>query len=108
MLKQLFRPWKSRRNPTDAVEPWALSTPLVSFSKHDCLTIGRALEGVAIMGAIGSGKSTGSGRTLALAFLAAGFGFLVLCAKSDDAIQFSLAKAVGPDGKGLDRPRMRH
>jgi hypothetical protein len=85
MLKSLLPPWKTRQKLSDAIEPWDLSRQLVSFSKKDHLTIGRAFEGIAIMGAIGSGKSTGSGRTLALAFLSAGFGFLVLCAKSDEA-----------------------
>jgi hypothetical protein len=85
VLMSLLRPWKRKEHLSGAVERWALSTPLLSFSKKDHLTIGRAFEGIAIMGAIGSGKSSGSGRALALALLAAGAGFLVLCAKSDEA-----------------------
>lgn len=34
-------------------------------------------------GGIGSGKTSGSGESLARAFLGAGFGGLVLCAKKD-------------------------
>ena len=37
-----------------------------------------------IFGGTGSGKTSGSGRTLATSFLAAGFGGLVLCAKPDE------------------------
>jgi type IV secretory pathway TraG/TraD family ATPase VirD4 len=48
-------------------------------------TIRHACEGTAIFGATGSGKSSGSGRTLALSMLRAGFGGLVLCAKPDEA-----------------------
>lgn len=44
-------------------------------------TIRDAVEGVQIFGGIGSGKTSGSGRTLALKFLANGFGGLVLTAK---------------------------
>lgn len=43
-----------------------------------------AVEGTQIFGATGSGKTSGSGRALALAFLRNGFGGLVLTAKPDD------------------------
>jgi hypothetical protein len=43
-----------------------------------------ACEGTVIFGGTGSGKTSGSGRALARAFLAAGFGGLVLCAKPDE------------------------
>jgi NAD(P)-dependent dehydrogenase (short-subunit alcohol dehydrogenase family) len=63
------------------------------FSLDTCLfrmgdtpwTIRQAVEGVSIMGSVGSGKSSGSGRFIALKFLQAGFGGIVLCAKSDEA-----------------------
>ena len=73
------------RAATGVTTPWALSTPLFRFNKRDALTIGRAFEGIAIFGAIGSGKSTASGRAIAHSFLLAGFGLLVLCAKSEEA-----------------------
>ncbi|MBS1585840.1 MAG: TraM recognition domain-containing protein [Bacteroidetes bacterium] len=47
-------------------------------------TIRNAVEGVQIFGGIGSGKTSGSGRTLALKYLAAGFGGLVLTVKPDE------------------------
>ncbi len=47
-------------------------------------TLRHALEGVQIFGGIGSGKTSGSGQTLALKYLKYGFGGLVLTVKSDE------------------------
>lgn len=57
---------------------------LVRLSKRDPFTLADAWEGVLVTGATGSGKSTGSGQTLALSYLAAGMGGLVLTAKKDE------------------------
>ncbi len=57
---------------------------LCCFNGTEPLTIRQACEGVQIMGGIGSGKTSGSGATLAKSFLRAGFGGLVLCAKKDE------------------------
>lgn len=43
-----------------------------------------AFEGIQIFGGIGSGKTSGSGRMIALKYLQAGFGGLVLTAKPDE------------------------
>ena len=61
--------------------------PLVKFSANekDWWCIGDAFEGVQIFGGIGSGKSSGSGKTIARQFLKNGFGGLVLCAKKGEA-----------------------
>src|SRR5688572_25787525 len=61
-----------------------LDTPLCLFSAEDAFTLRDACEGVQVFGGTGSGKSSGSGRTLAHAFLRAGFGGLVLTAKPDE------------------------
>jgi len=50
----------------------------------DIWRIKDACEGTMIFGGTGSGKTSGSGRTLAESFLRAGFGGLVLCAKPDE------------------------
>jgi len=47
-------------------------------------TIRNAVEGVQIFGGIGSGKTSGSGRFIALKYLKNGFGGLVLTAKADE------------------------
>lgn len=55
-----------------------------------------AFQGVQIFGGIGSGKTSGSGKTLATAFLEKGFGGLVLCAKPDEKDNWlKLAKNAG-------------
>ena len=59
-------------------------------------TLKDAFEGVQIFGGIGSGKTSGSGRTLARAFLKKGFGGLVLCAKPNERTDWvKLAKKEG-------------
>lgn len=74
----------------------ALSTPLIKFRGGDAITIRNALEGTAIFGGTGSGKTSGSARAYALSFLRAGMGGLVLCAKPDEADRwYSLASETG-------------
>jgi hypothetical protein len=75
-----------------------LDFPLLKFSSHpkDWWTIRDAVRGVQVFGGIGSGKSSGSGKTIARSFLVNGFGGLVLCAKPDERQQWvNYAKAAG-------------
>lgn len=65
--------------------PVALDAPLVSFTPEAHMSTRQVFEGVSIMGETGSGKTSGSGRTIAHALLKRGFGGLVLCAKPDEA-----------------------
>lgn len=58
---------------------------LYRFNQIDPFTIRNACEGVQVFGGIGSGKTSGSGAHLARAYLKAGFGGLILCAKKDEA-----------------------
>jgi len=71
-------------------DSYALTTPLIKFSKNpsDWWTIRDAVRGTQVFGGIGSGKSSGSGKTIARAFLQNGFGGLVLCAKPDEKEQW--------------------
>lgn len=62
-----------------------LDTPLLKLTERDTFRIRDAVQGVCIMGGIGSGKTSGSGKALAGAFLEAGMGGLVLCAKPEEA-----------------------
>lgn len=57
---------------------------LASQSERNYWTLRHAVEGVQIFGGIGSGKTSGSGRMLALKYLKAGFGGLVLTVKPDE------------------------
>lgn len=64
-----------------------LDTPLISFANNytgGLWTARNAVEGVQIFGGIGSGKTSGSGRMLALKYLSHGFGGLVLTVKPDE------------------------
>ncbi|MEW4569542.1 type IV secretory system conjugative DNA transfer family protein [Tautonia sp. JC769] len=103
--------WNRTRSADRAVvaSPWALSEPLMALSEQDPWTIADACEGTLVLGATGSGKSSGSGRTLALAFLRAGFGGMVLTAKPDErAVWEEYAREAGREGDllvfGPDRP----
>jgi len=64
--------------------PFSLDEPLLWFDKNCPWTIRDSLEGTAILGDMGSGKTTGSGATIAKAFLKAGYGGLVMCKKVDE------------------------
>lgn len=88
-LRNLLRPRRPQGNsvpPPLPTRPWDLDSPLLYLSSHaaDAWRIRDACEGTQIFGATGSGKSSGSGRALAQAFLENGFGGLVLCAKTDE------------------------
>lgn len=68
---------------------WNDSDPLINFgyedSDADVWRIKDASEGLLIFGAVGSGKTSGSGSAMATAMLLAGYGGLVLTAKTDEA-----------------------
>jgi len=61
-----------------------LDTPLLQLSGVDRFTLRDAVQGVHVFGGVGSGKTSGSGKALASAYLRAGFGGLVLAAKPDE------------------------
>lgn len=61
-----------------------LDAPLLQLSPTDTFTLRDAFQGVHIFGGIGSGKTSGSGKELAGAYLRAGMGGLVLAAKPDE------------------------
>ncbi len=66
-------------------EEWDLSMPLLPLSESDVLTLEEATRGIAVFGATGSGKTSGSGQAIARSYLRSGFGGLVLCAKTSEA-----------------------
>jgi hypothetical protein len=73
-----------------------LDAPLLELPSREWWTARDACNGVQVFGAIGSGKTSGSGAALARAMLARGFGGLVLCAKSDEcALWEEYAAATG-------------
>jgi Type IV secretion-system coupling protein DNA-binding domain len=60
-----------------------ITAPLLKFM-GESWTIGDACEGVQIFGGTGSGKTSGSGQSLAKCYLYNGFGGLILTVKSGD------------------------
>jgi type IV secretory pathway TraG/TraD family ATPase VirD4 len=75
-----------------------LDYPLIKFSENpaDWWTIRNAVTGVQVFGGIGSGKSSGSGKTLAYSFLKNGFGGIVLTGKVDETETWlEYAKSLG-------------
>jgi hypothetical protein len=84
-------------------DTWDDSEALLNFgfreSEADLWRVRDACEGVAVFGAVGSGKTSGSGYALAQAFLQAGFGGLVLTVKPDEAQRWQrLCRETGRDG----------
>jgi len=61
-----------------------LDQPLLRLARNDVFTLRDACNGVHVFGAIGSGKTSGSGQALAGAYLRAGMGGLVLASKPDE------------------------
>lgn len=91
-----------RRKRAPMLHPWDLSAPLLSWSGSDEWTVRDAVAGTLVLGATGSGKSSGSGACIAMAMLNAGFGGLVLTAKPDERAQWeSYADAAGRRGDVL-------
>jgi type IV secretory pathway TraG/TraD family ATPase VirD4 len=83
---------KFSKNVTD------LDHPLIAFSDEpeDIWTVRDAVRGVQIFGGIGSGKTSGSGQALAMAFLKAGFGGVILTGKVDETeLWIDYAKRTG-------------
>ena len=62
---------------------FSLEQEIFYFNGQEPFTVANACEGIQIFGGIGSGKTSGSGEAIARAYLTAGFGGLVLCAKKD-------------------------
>jgi hypothetical protein len=69
--------------PSPPVIEWPDDQALLALG-GDAWRAKDAFEGTMIFGGTGSGKTSGSGAALARAFLAAGFGGVVLCAKPDE------------------------
>ena len=74
-------------------------TKMLKIGKRDFLRLDDCLRGTVILGGTGSGKTSGSARTLAKAYLKAGFGGLVMCAHDAERAQWEqLAKETGRAG----------
>jgi len=61
---------------------------LLKLSEKDIWTVADAYEGTIVFGGNGAGKTSGSGKDIAKAFLKQGFGGLVLTVKIDEATRW--------------------
>ena len=86
-------PWQRPGVPIrKAFDP---STPILDLS-GDPILLGQCFGGIASTGEIGAGKTSGPGDYLARALLSAGCGFVVLCAKDNEALRWqALCESVG-------------
>lgn len=84
LLRQVKR--KRKRKGDDEMVAFVkdLETPLLRLSPAENFTLEDATKGVHAFGGIGSGKTTGSGKMLAGAYLRAGFGGLVTAVKPEE------------------------
>jgi type IV secretory pathway TraG/TraD family ATPase VirD4 len=76
-------------------DKWKLSQPLLHWGDDEYWTIGDSFENTLVVGATGSGKSTGSGYQIAESAIRAGYGMLVLLAKDDREFWERICKRAG-------------
>lgn len=94
-MRDLIRQWLNRPPqqgpvvvPVVVPGTWPLDRALVTLPGGDALTIRDCVTGVQILGAPGSGKTSGSLSLLAKAMLRDGWGMLVLTTKPGEAEQW--------------------
>jgi len=74
--------------PPKPPDPFRLDRPLYNFTPGDDFTTRDAVEGAAIVGRTGSGKSSGPGRALSLSYLRAMMGGLVVCHSREELAEW--------------------
>lgn len=83
-----WRPPPLNFTPLQGTSLWRLDLELLTFPRgggiEDVWSLRDACEGALIVGGTGSGKTSGSGRSLAMAFLESGFGGIVLTVKPEE------------------------
>lgn len=85
-------------SPPKATETWPLGMDVLHWkdNNRDVWRLEDAVRGTIIFGNTGSGKTSGSARHIAKAFLKNGLGGLVLCVKQDEATLWTrLCKTTG-------------
>jgi hypothetical protein len=87
LLGKIFSRSETRGAPQKS-KPFHPHRLLCDWDNGDGVRISDATTGVAVFGSTGSGKTSGIGRHLALAYLTARFGGLVLCAKKEERAQW--------------------
>jgi hypothetical protein len=93
---------------SDFIDPtapeWDDDTVLLNLGQGAVFTQRHACAGVLILGQTGSGKTSAPGRALAINYLKAGYGMLVLCVKAEEYIDFmEHVRDAGRDPKDVIR-----
>jgi TraM recognition site of TraD and TraG len=92
-------PTHSGGPPDAGAEDFRLDRVLFELGGGQSFALADAQAGVAVFGATGSGKTSGPGSLIARAYLKAGLGGLVLCAKPEERGQWEeWAEATGRSG----------
>lgn len=81
-------------------QPWPLSLELLRWTPRDPWTLGQSMEGVLILGAMGSGKTSGPFSHVMRALLRCGCGGLFLCYKNDAAHDYQTM--IDQEGRSAD------
>lgn len=86
-----------------AMRKGMLDTPLLQLTATDYLTVRNATEHILALGTTGSGKSSSTAKHVITAFLKAGMGGIICCAKPTDAEEMrALCAATGRLGSLID------
>lgn len=84
-------------------------TPLLTLNGKDRFTVRDSFNGIHVFGAIGSGKTSSSGKSIGCAYLRAGYGGLVLCAKPEEVeLWKSYCKEHGRESDMVVFDKSRH
>lgn len=75
----------TQRTPTQPADPWDFETPLLHWMPGVPWTIRDSFECICVMGAIGSGKSSGSLAAISRSYLRSGFGAVFHTVKREDS-----------------------
>lgn len=76
------------RTPQAELPEFDPMTVIRDWKNGEAFRLNDALTGVCVFGATGSGKTSGVAKHLAIGYLGAGFGGLVLCAKKEEREQW--------------------
>ena len=84
LMRSLVQSLVERFRDQSKTDPFSLDRSLLTLPGGDHWCIRDACEGTQVFGMTGSGKTSGSGKAISHAFLSAGFGGIVLTAKTDE------------------------
>lgn len=95
----IFNIFGKSKGVSQPKERWSWDQILLDWNAKDAFTLRSACQGVGIFGGVGSGKTSGTMDQLALAYLDAGMGGIVMTAKADEVdLWIERARLAGRSG----------